>query len=145
MIILQRFGTCLGLEDVKGIGFSFSTQLLRFHINIMISRWPFFCIHSVCPCAAGTQQFHTHTPARRGRTLETALMRIGSMDPGSGPFGAALAAAERASITPKHKISRSLSQVCSPTMPITCLRKVTRPYTGGGEGRGWDMSMSCSP
>ncbi|KAL0051884.1 hypothetical protein WJX82_003790 [Trebouxia sp. C0006] len=65
---------------------------------------------SSSPSVSGTQQIHTHTPASRGRTLETALMRIGSMDPGSGPFGAALAAAERASITPKHKISRSLSQ-----------------------------------
>ncbi len=84
-------------------------------------------LHSVYPHAAGIQQNHTRTPASRGRTLETALMRIGSMDPDSGPFGAALAAAERASMTPKHKISRSLSQVCSPIMPITCVRKVTPP------------------
>ncbi len=89
-------------------------------------------MHSVYPRAAGIQQNHTRTPASRGRTLETALMRIGSMDPGSGAFGAALAAAERASITPKHKISRSISQVCSPIMPIICLEG----GSGGGEG-GW--------
>jgi len=89
-------------------------------------------LHSVYPHAAGIQQNHTRTPASRGRTLETALMRIGSMDPDSGPFGAALAAAERASMTPKHKISRSLSQVCSPIMPITCVRKVTPPVYGRG-------------
>ena len=62
MIILQRFGTCLGLEDVKGIGFSFSTQLLRFHINIMISRWPFFW-HSQCLslCCRYTADSYAHS------------------------------------------------------------------------------------
>lgn len=95
-----------------------------------------FCVHNICPHAAGIQQKYTRTPASRGRTLETALIRISSMDPGSGPFGAALAAAERASITPKHKISRSLSHVCSPIMPITCVHKVTPPIYGRGWGEG---------
>ncbi|DBA87369.1 TPA: hypothetical protein ACH3X1_004414 [Trebouxia sp. C0004] len=65
---------------------------------------------SSSPSVSGIQQIHTRTPASRGGTPETALMRIGSMDPSSGAFGAALAAAERTSITPKHKISRNISQ-----------------------------------
>ncbi len=88
-------------------------------------------MHNAFPGAAGVQQNHTRTPASMGRTLETALMRIGSMDPGSGAFGAALAAAERISITPKHRISRSISQVCLPVMPIICSGR-----GGGARGRG---------
>ena len=36
-----------------------------------------------------------------------------SLEPGSGAFGAALAAAERASVTPSRRVGRSLSHVSS--------------------------------
>ena len=60
----------------------------------------------------GAQHDSMTTPVSRRR--EGTLMRFSNFDPGSGAFGAALAAAERASSTPQLSIGRSLSQVWNP-------------------------------
>ena len=68
-------------------------------------------VHSAPVTAAGIQQDDVRTPVSSSRAFDTALRPLSNMDPGSGAFGAALAAAERASVTPKHRIGRSLSHV----------------------------------
>ena len=59
----------------------------------------------------GTQHDIMRTPVSSSRGRDSALIRFSNFDPGSGAFGAALAAAERASGTPQLSIGRSLSQV----------------------------------
>lgn len=59
----------------------------------------------------GAQHDIMSTPVSSSRGRGGALMHISNMDPGSGAFGAALAAAERANSTPQFSIGRSLSQV----------------------------------
>lgn len=54
----------------------------------------------------------THTGGAEGSLMHG----IGRLEPGSGAFGAALAAAERAAVTPSRRFGRSLSHVSfSPT------------------------------
>ena len=60
----------------------------------------------------GMQHDIMSTPVSSSKGRDSALMRISNVDPGSGALGAALAAAGRASGTPKFSIGRSLSQVC---------------------------------
>ena len=61
---------------------------------------------------AGSQSEAFQTPARK---LSARTSGAGALDPGSGAFGAALAAARRDAVTPSRGLSRSFSMVWHPS------------------------------
>ena len=62
---------------------------------------------------AGMHSDFLMTPASSRRAQGPSMHDMDRLEPGSGGFGAALAAAERASVTPARRVGRSLSHVSS--------------------------------
>ena len=59
----------------------------------------------------GMHAVYNKTPRYTGGAEGALTHGLGRLEPGSGAFGAALAAAERASVTPSRRVGRSLSHV----------------------------------
>ena len=61
--------------------------------------------------SAGDHSSDLATPSYSRAAQGSSPLYLEGLEPGSGAFGAALAAAERASVTPARRVGRSFSQV----------------------------------